>query len=125
MSKQVCVPFLDEYVSQENYTPILPTSRNTVALKRSSEALTNYVKATDSSVTHLLNTSSIKNVIAELEKRRAEFSAIACAAEARAREAEEKCEQAVNRLEQEKNQRILAEQRLREAEAECQRQLHS
>ena len=52
----------------------------------------------------------------EVERRRAELAALARAAEARAKEAEEKCEQAEGRLEQELKERLLAEQRLRELE---------
>lgn len=56
----------------------------------------------------------LKNVTEELEERRAELAALARAAEARAKEAEKWCEQAESRLEQELNQRMLAEQRLSE-----------
>jgi hypothetical protein len=52
----------------------------------------------------------------EVERRRAELAALARAAEARAKEAEEQCEQAEGRLEQELKERLLAEQRLRELE---------
>jgi hypothetical protein len=52
----------------------------------------------------------------EVERRRVELTDMARAAEARAKEAEEKCEQAEGRLEQELKERMLAEQRLRELE---------
>jgi hypothetical protein len=126
MSKQICVPYRNEYRSQQNYAPSFPSPRKTVAIKRNTEALLKYGKAADSSVTDLLNTSAgytIKSVIAELERRRAKFFALACAAEARAQEAEKKYEQAENRLEQEINQRLVAEQRLREFEENLVRQL--
>ena len=59
---------------------------------------------------------NLDNAPAEVEKRREELSALARAAEARAKEAEEKCEQAEGRLEHELKERMLAEQRLRELE---------
>ena len=54
---------------------------------------------------------NLKNVPAEaeVERRRAELADLARAAEARAKEAEEKCEQAEGRLEQELKERLLAE----------------
>jgi hypothetical protein len=128
MSEQICVTFRNEYRPQPTYTSAFQSSCKTIALKRSTDPLQKYGKATGSSVTDLLNTSvsyNIKSVIAELEKRRSEFSALACAAEARAREAEEKCEQAENRLKQETNQRLVVEQRLREFEADRLRQQQS
>jgi len=51
-----------------------------------------------------------------VEKRRAELAAMVRAAEARAKEVEEKCHQAEVRLEWELKERLLAEQRLRELE---------
>lgn len=60
----------------------------------------------------------IRNVTAELEKRRAELLSLARAAENRAREAEEKQQQAEARLEQEIAQRMLFEKRLSELEQE-------
>ena len=119
MSKQVCAPFQIEYTPQQDYAPSFPSSHKSVAVMRAGNALPKYGKATDYSVTDLLDTSAgndIKSVIAELEKRRAKFSALAYAAEARAQEAEEKCDRAEGRLEQEKNQRLEAEQRLKEFE---------
>ena len=59
---------------------------------------------------------SPNDVPPEVERRRAELAALARAAEARAKEAEEKCEKAEGRLEQELKERLLAEQRLRELE---------
>jgi hypothetical protein len=59
---------------------------------------------------------SLDNVPAEVERRREELAALARAAEARAKEAEEKCEKAEGRLELELKERLLAEQRLRELE---------
>jgi len=59
---------------------------------------------------------NLDNVPADVEKRREELAALARAAEARAKEAEEKCEQAEGRLELELKERLLAEQRLRELE---------
>lgn len=56
------------------------------------------------------------NVPAEVERRREELAALARAAEARAKNAEEKCEKAEGRLELELKERLLAEQRLRELE---------
>src|SRR5262249_55306664 len=76
-------------------------------------------KTTNSSVTDLVKTPAgynISSAIAELEKRRARLFALAHAAEARAQEAEEKCERAENRLEQETNQRLVAEATARVAE---------
>jgi len=76
-------------------------------------------KTTNSSVTDLVKTPAgynIRSAIAELEKRRARLFALAHAAEARAQEAEEKCERAENRLEQETNQRLVAEATARVAE---------
>jgi colicin import membrane protein len=52
----------------------------------------------------------------EVEKRRAELAALTRAVEARLKEAEEKCEQAEDRLERELRERLLAEQRLKELE---------
>jgi chromosome segregation ATPase len=60
----------------------------------------------------------IRNVTAELEKRRAELLSLARAAENRAREAEEKHQQAEARLEQEIAQRMLFEKQLSELEQE-------
>ena len=79
----------------------------------------------DSSLAGLPNSSAghkIKSVTAELEKRRAELIALARAAEIRAREAEEKCEQIESKLELEANQRLVAEERLRDLEDERLRQ---
>ncbi len=59
---------------------------------------------------------NLNNVPAEVERRREELAALARAAEARAKEAEDKCEQAEGRLELELKERLLAEQRLRELE---------
>src|SRR5262249_14333557 len=76
-------------------------------------------KTTNSSVTDLVKAPAgynIRSAIAELEKRRARLFALAHAAEARAQEAEEKCERAENRLEQETNQRLVAEATARVAE---------
>ena len=125
MSKQVCATFRNEYRALQNYTPSFPSSCNNVAVKRSSDPLPIYGKTKDSSVTDLLDTPTgynIKSVIAELEKRRAKYFAQACAAEARAQEAEEKCVRAESRLEQETNQRLAAEHRLREFEGDRLRQ---
>src|SRR5262245_2420459 len=61
-------------------------------------------------------TYNLNNDPAEVERRRAELAAIARAAEARAKEAEEKCERAEGRLEQELKDRMQAEQRLKELE---------
>jgi hypothetical protein len=58
----------------------------------------------------------LNNVPAEAERRREELAALARAAEARAKDAEEKCEQAEGRLERELKERLVAEQRLRELE---------
>ena len=70
---------------------------------------------------------NLKNVTAEaeVEKRRAELAAMVNVAEARAKEAEEKCEQAEGRLEQELKERLLAEQRLRELEENRLRKLQA
>jgi hypothetical protein len=68
---------------------------------------------------------NLNGLTAELEKRRAELVSLARAAETRAKEAEEKCEQAESILEQELNQRLLAEQRLRELEEGRLRQLQA
>ncbi len=65
---------------------------------------------------------NLKSVTEELEERRAELAALARAAEARAKEAENWCEQAESKLEQELNQRLQAEQRLRELEVDRLRQ---
>src|SRR5215471_2416239 len=59
---------------------------------------------------------NLNNVPAEVERRREELAAFARAAEARAKQAEEKCEQAEGRLEQELKERLMAEQRLKELE---------
>src|SRR5262245_44889905 len=59
---------------------------------------------------------NLNNVPAEVERRREELAALARAAEVRAKEAEEKCEQAEGRLEHELKERLIAEQRLRELE---------
>jgi hypothetical protein len=59
---------------------------------------------------------SAKSVTAELERRRTELFSQVRAAEAKAIEAEEKCNLATARLEQETNQRRLIEQQLRELE---------
>jgi hypothetical protein len=56
---------------------------------------------------------NLKNPPADVEKRRAELAAMIRAAEARAKEVEEKCEQAEGRLERELKERLLAEQRLK------------
>ncbi|HKQ78549.1 MAG TPA: hypothetical protein VJ810_32925 [Blastocatellia bacterium] len=142
MSEQICVSFSNEYRSQQDFTPALPSSSKNVAVKRSSASLPKYGKATHPSVTNLLNTSAgytIKTVIAELEKRRAQSFALACAAEARAQEAEKRreqaekkleqaenrLEQAEDRLEQEMNQRLTAERRLKEFEGDRHRQLQA
>jgi len=65
---------------------------------------------------------NLKNAPTEVEKRRAEIAALARAAEARAKEAEQKCEQAEGRLELELKERLMAEQRLKELEENRQRQ---
>ena len=65
------------------------------------------------------------NASADVERRRAELAALARAAEARAKEAEEKCEQAEGRLELELKERLLAEQRLRELEENRTRKLQT
>ena len=98
-------------------------SRNGAAeylwLSSSSDPSPKYGKTTNSSVTDLVKTPAgynIRSAIAELEKRRARLFALAHAAEARAQEAEEKCERAENRLEQETNQRLVAEATARVAE---------
>jgi hypothetical protein len=128
MSKQIRVKVRNEYRAQQNYTPSIPSSCSGVAVKYNSAVLPKYGKATDSSVTDQLDTSAGKNirsVIAELEKRRAEFFALARSSEARAQEAEEKRELAESRLEQEANLRLEAEQRLREIEDDRFRQLQA
>lgn len=87
--------------------------------KHDSETLLNPEMATPPSLTHEARKSSgpnIKNITAELEKRRAELFTLVRAAEARTREAEEKCREVETRLEQEIDQRRLAELRLQEAE---------
>jgi hypothetical protein len=61
----------------------------------------------------------------DVEKRRAELAALARAVEARLKEAEEKCEQAEDRLERELRERLLAEQRLKELEENRLRQQES
>jgi hypothetical protein len=68
---------------------------------------------------------NLNGATAELERRRAELTALARAAEARAKEAEEKCVQAESVLEQELSQRLQAEQRLRELEEGRLRQLQA
>ncbi|MCI0390950.1 MAG: hypothetical protein MOB07_19570 [Acidobacteria bacterium] len=103
-------------------------SNNSKALNHGNDTSPNYGEEIDPSLTGLPNTSAghkIKSVTAELEKRRAELIALARAAEIRAREAEEKCEQIETRLEQEANQRLEAEHRLRELEDERLRQLQA
>src|SRR5262249_10172291 len=60
------------------------------------------------------NLNNANNVPGEVERRREELAALARAAEARAKDAESKCEQAEGRLELELKERLLAEQRLRE-----------
>ena len=119
MSKQLGVTFRNEYSVIQNYMPSFPSPSKNAVVKQSNDALPECEKAPDSPVTNPLNPPAGYNnnsVIAELEKRRAEFIALACAAEARAQEAEEKCVQAENRLGQETNQRLVAEQRLRALE---------
>jgi chromosome segregation ATPase len=128
MSKQIRVKVRNEYRAQQNYTPSIPSSSNSVAVKCNSAALPKYGKATDSSVTDQLDASAGKNirsVIAELEKRRAEFFALARSSEARAQDAEEKRELAESRLEQETKLRLEAERRLREFEDDRLRQLQA
>jgi hypothetical protein len=61
----------------------------------------------------------------EMDRRRADLAALARAAEAKAKEAEEECEQAEGRLEQELKERLLAEQRLRELEENRLRKLQA
>ncbi|HEU0176486.1 MAG TPA: hypothetical protein VFV58_19645 [Blastocatellia bacterium] len=68
---------------------------------------------------------NLKNVPTEVDKRRAELATLARAAEARAKEAEQKCEQAEGRLEQELKERMLAERRLKELEENRLRQQHA
>jgi hypothetical protein len=65
------------------------------------------------------------DVTADVERRRAELAALARAAEARVKEAEQKCEQAEGRLERELSERLLAEQRLRELEENRLRKLRA
>jgi len=92
-------------------------------LSSCSAPLPTYGKTTNSS-TDIVNTSAgynIRSAIAELEKRRASLFALARAAEARAREAEKKCERVENRLEQETNQRLVAEATARSAEEKAQK----
>jgi hypothetical protein len=91
-------------------------------------AVPKYGKGSAASVTNLIHRSSgynPKGVIAMLEKRRAELFALALEAVARAQEAREKCVRAENKLEQETNQRLVAEQRLREIEEVRLRQLQA
>jgi hypothetical protein len=92
-----------------------------------SAALPKYGKASAAS-TNLFHRSSgynPKTVIAGLEKRRAELFALALEAVARAKEARERCVRAENKLEQETNQRLVAEQRLRDIEQVRLRQLQA
>ena len=128
MSNQVSVTFRNEYTAQQNYTPLFPTSNKDVVVKPISDSLQGYGKRMDSSVNRILNTSTgynIKNVIAELEKRRAEYFALACAAEDKAREAEEKRRHAEIRMERATNQLFVAELRLKEIEDERQSHLRA
>ncbi|HKQ74976.1 MAG TPA: hypothetical protein VJ810_14875 [Blastocatellia bacterium] len=96
------------------------------ALNHGNDSSPNYGEEIDPTLAGLPNTPAghkIKSVTAELEKRRAELIALARAAEIRAREAEEKCEQIESRLEQEAVQRQEAEHRLKDLEEERLRQL--
>ena len=103
-------------------------TNNSKALNHGNDTSPNYGEELDSSLAGLPNTSAghkIKSVTAELEKRRAELIALARAAEIRAREAEEKCDQIESKLEREANQRLEAEHRLRDLEEERLRQLQA
>src|SRR5215468_3118895 len=103
-------------------------TNNSKALNHGNDTSAKYGEEIDPSLTGLPSTSAghkIKSVTAELEKRRAELIALARAAEMRAREAEEKCEQIESKLEREANQRLMAEDRLRDLEDERQRQLQA
>ena len=103
-------------------------TNNSKVLNHGNDTSAKYGEEVDPSLSGLPNTSAghkIKSVTAELEKRRAELIALARAAEIRAREAEEKCEQIESRLEREANQRLDAEHRLRELEEEKLRQLQA
>ena len=103
-------------------------TNNSKVLNHGNDTSAKYGEEVDPSLSGLPNTSAghkIKSVTAELEKRRAELIALARAAEIRAREAEEKCEQIESKLEQEANQRLVAEDRLKELEEERQRQLQA
>jgi uncharacterized protein YhaN len=68
---------------------------------------------------------NLNNTPPEVEKRRAELAALVRAAEARAKEVEEKCQQAEGRLEQELRERLQAEQRLKDLEENRLRQQQS
>jgi len=92
------------------------------------DASPKYGKASATSVTNRFNRSAgynLQNVITGLEKRRAEIVALALEAVARAQEAMERCDRAENRLEQETNQRMVAEQRLRKLEEDHWRQIQA
>ena len=97
--------------------------------RRNSGAVTNRDRSENSTaqpskpIAYSLNND--RDVPADVEKRREELAALARAAEARAKEAEQKCEQAEGRLEQELKERLLAEQRLRELEENRTRNLQA
>jgi hypothetical protein len=85
--------------------------------RRNSGAVTNLDRSENSTAQHSKPIGySLQSDTGEVEKRRAELATLARAAEARAKEAEQRCEQAEGRLELELKERLLAEQRLRELE---------
>ncbi|HEU0185134.1 MAG TPA: hypothetical protein VFS27_07450 [Blastocatellia bacterium] len=91
--------------SRRNSGPIVDRDRSEIAAPPPARA-----------VTYTPNNTSPNTTSTDVEKRRAELAALARAVEARLKEAEEKCEKAEGRLEQELRERLMAEQRLKELE---------
>ena len=77
-------------------------TNNSKALNHGNDSSPNFGEEIDPSLSGLPNASAghkIKSVTAELEKRWAEFIALACVVEGWVREVEEKCEQIESKLE--------------------------
>src|SRR5262245_43885636 len=122
MPERSRVPFSGDRLQREIL--VAPLKREPVR----SDGFSKYGKTSASSFNNIFTRSAgynIKNVIAGLEKRRAELIALALEAMAKAQEARDRCVRAENRLQQETNQRLVAEQRIKEFEEDRMRQMRA
>ncbi len=122
MLEQARVPFGAERFQREiMVTPSVKESHRTHTQPK-------YGRVSDSPVKKLYHRPPVyspKKKIVELENRRKELFTLALEAIARAQEARDRCARAENKLEQETNQRLVAEKRLKELELDRLRQLQA